>query len=47
VLDDPTLAGRLTAAGRERARTFDWSVVVGRLEDVYRRAIATGPSSLR
>jgi phosphatidylinositol alpha-mannosyltransferase len=47
VLDDPTLAGRLTAAGRERARTFDWSVVVERLEDVYRRAIATGPSSLR
>jgi phosphatidylinositol alpha-mannosyltransferase len=47
VLDDAGLAGRLAAGGRERAMTFDWSMVIGRVEDVYLRAIATGPSSLR
>lgn len=39
VLRDPQLAARLGAAGRERARTFDWSIVVGRLEELYGRAI--------
>ena len=44
VLDDAELAGRLEAAGRERALTFDWSTVVDRLEDVYERATA-GPTA--
>jgi phosphatidyl-myo-inositol alpha-mannosyltransferase len=39
VLRDPELAARLARAGRERARSFDWSIVVERLEDVYHRAI--------
>jgi phosphatidylinositol alpha-mannosyltransferase len=39
VLDDPGLARRLADAGRERARAFDWSVVVPRLESLYRRAV--------
>jgi phosphatidylinositol alpha-mannosyltransferase len=47
VLDDPDLAERLIAAGRDRARGFDWSIVVERLEDVYRRALQVGPPSLR
>lgn len=47
VLDDPNLAGRLRTAGRERAAGFDWTVVVDRIEDLYRRAIAGGPASLR
>jgi phosphatidylinositol alpha-mannosyltransferase len=47
VLDDPDLAGRLIAAGRDRAGGFDWSIVVERLEDVYRRALQVGPPSLR
>jgi phosphatidylinositol alpha-mannosyltransferase len=46
VLDDPELAARLRQAGRERARSFDWEVVVDRLEAVYRR-VATGGSPLR
>ncbi|MCD6022651.1 MAG: GDP-mannose-dependent alpha-(1-2)-phosphatidylinositol mannosyltransferase [Actinomycetia bacterium] len=39
ILRDPQLAARLGAAGRERARTFDWPTVVDRLEEVYGRAI--------
>jgi phosphatidyl-myo-inositol alpha-mannosyltransferase len=38
-LTDPDLAVRLGQAGRERARSFDWSIVVERLEELYRRAI--------
>ena len=39
VLTGPQLAARLGEAGRERARTFDWSIVVDRLEELYGRAI--------
>jgi phosphatidylinositol alpha-mannosyltransferase len=39
VLRDPALAARLGEAGRERARTFDWPLVVDRLEEVYVRAL--------
>jgi phosphatidyl-myo-inositol alpha-mannosyltransferase len=39
VLRDPQLAARLGEAGRERARTFDWPIVVDRLEELYGRAI--------
>jgi phosphatidyl-myo-inositol alpha-mannosyltransferase len=47
VLDDPALAGRLAAAGKERAAGFDWDVVAGRLEAVYRDAVAAGRPPLR
>lgn len=43
VIDDDDLARRLAAAGRERAATFDWGVVVDRIEDVY-RSVLDGPS---
>jgi phosphatidylinositol alpha-mannosyltransferase len=39
VLREPELAARLGGAGRDRARTFDWSFVVDRLEELYGRAI--------
>jgi phosphatidylinositol alpha-mannosyltransferase len=39
VLKEPELAKRLGDAGRERARTFDWPVVVDRLEELYTRGI--------
>ena len=39
VLGSPELAARLGEAGRERARTFDWPIVVDRLEALYGRAI--------
>jgi phosphatidyl-myo-inositol alpha-mannosyltransferase len=39
VLSDGDLARRLGEAGRERARTFDWPLVVDRLEELYGRAI--------
>jgi phosphatidylinositol alpha-mannosyltransferase len=39
VLKDPERAKRLGDAGRERARTFDWPVVVDRLEELYTRGI--------
>ena len=39
VLTEPGLADRLGDAGRERARTFDWPIVVDRLEELYGRAI--------
>ena len=35
---EPELAKRLGEAGRERARTFDWPIVVDRLEELYGRA---------
>jgi phosphatidylinositol alpha-mannosyltransferase len=41
VLREPELAKRLGEAGRERARTFDWPIVVDRIEEVYGRAIET------
>jgi phosphatidylinositol alpha-mannosyltransferase len=41
VLTHPELATRLGEAGRERARTFDWPIVVDRLEGLYTRAIET------
>ncbi len=47
LLGDPELAARLAAAGRERAATYDWHVVVRRLEALYDRAIDEGPASLR
>jgi phosphatidylinositol alpha-mannosyltransferase len=40
VLDDGALAMRLRGAGTERARAFDWSATVGRIEDAYRDALA-------
>jgi phosphatidylinositol alpha-mannosyltransferase len=40
VLEDAGLARRLGEAGRVRARAYDWSVVAGRLEELYRRAAA-------
>ncbi len=40
VLDDPTLAARLSAAARERARAFSWTRILPRIEAVYARATA-------
>ena len=42
ILDDPALAARLAAGGRERAAEFDWDVVAARLEELYARAISIG-----
>ena len=39
VLTEPGLAARLGEAGRTHARTFDWPIVVERLEELYHRAI--------
>jgi phosphatidylinositol alpha-mannosyltransferase len=39
VLTEPELAARLGEAGRERARSYDWSLVVDRLEALYGRAV--------
>jgi phosphatidyl-myo-inositol alpha-mannosyltransferase len=39
VLTEPGLAARLGEAGRQRARAFDWPIVVDRLEALYGRAI--------
>ena len=39
VLSEPDLARRLGEAGRERARQYDWPIVVDRLEEIYVRAI--------
>ena len=46
VLDDPALAAALVAAGHDRAASFDWEIVVGRLEALYARAAETRPRSL-
>lgn len=47
ILGDPSGAAQMSVAGRERAAEFDWSRVAGRLEQLYERAIAMGPASLR
>jgi phosphatidylinositol alpha-mannosyltransferase len=47
VLDDPELARRLGAAGTERAATFDWSLIVQRIEALYARAIQDRPAPIR
>jgi phosphatidylinositol alpha-mannosyltransferase len=47
VLDDPALAARLAGAGRVRAASFDWSEVIGRIEDAYDRALAAPAPKLR
>ena len=39
LLREPELAARLGEAGRERAKTFDWPIVVDRVEELYGRAI--------
>lgn len=39
VLQEPELTTRLGEAGRARARSFDWPVVVDRLEELYGRAV--------
>lgn len=39
LLTDPQLAARIGAAARQRARQFDWSVVVDRYLGAYRRAL--------
>ncbi|MEX0833164.1 MAG: glycosyltransferase family 4 protein [Actinomycetota bacterium] len=38
ILSDGATAARLVEAGRRRADEFDWAVVAGKLEDVYREA---------
>lgn len=43
IVIDPAMATRLSRAGQARAATFDWGVVGARLEELYRRAVATGP----
>lgn len=40
LLDDPELARRMGAAGRERARRYDWGTVAGELEAIYREVAA-------
>ena len=40
VLDDGALASTLGDAGRSRAASFDWSIVVERIESVYRSVLA-------
>jgi len=47
ILDDPSLAGRLQAAGRERAGRFDWARTVATLEGCYAEAMAIGSPPLR
>jgi phosphatidyl-myo-inositol alpha-mannosyltransferase len=47
VLDDPTLAETLAAAGRERAADFAWPGVLDQVEQAYRDALAMGMSPLR
>jgi glycosyltransferase involved in cell wall biosynthesis len=39
ILDDPELAGRLRAAGRERAKRFSWEEAAHRTLACYRRAL--------
>jgi glycogen synthase len=40
VLDDPKLACRLAAAGRERVVAYSWAAVVDRYERIYDRVLA-------
>jgi phosphatidylinositol alpha-mannosyltransferase len=46
ILDDPVLAQRLAAAGRDRADAFDWSRVGAQVLERYERAVR-GSASLR
>jgi phosphatidylinositol alpha-mannosyltransferase len=39
LLDDPARREALTAAGHDRARVFDWSVVADRVMAVYETVI--------
>jgi phosphatidyl-myo-inositol alpha-mannosyltransferase len=39
VLDDPGLGGRLAAAAGERVGRYDWDVVAGELEEIYRSVL--------
>jgi phosphatidylinositol alpha-mannosyltransferase len=43
VLTEPGLAARLGDAGRARSGEYDWSIVVDRLEELYRRAVHRPP----
>jgi phosphatidylinositol alpha-mannosyltransferase len=43
LLADPARRAALSAAGRERAARFDWSVVAGEVLQVYQAAIAADP----
>jgi phosphatidylinositol alpha-mannosyltransferase len=47
VLDEPALGLRLCEAGRTRAASADWPVVVGRLEAAYVEAVGAGAPPLR
>jgi phosphatidylinositol alpha-mannosyltransferase len=39
LLTDPVRLKELAAAGRERARRFDWPLVAGEIEEVYREVL--------
>ena len=41
VLDDPALAAKLSAAGRERSERYRWETVAEEIEAAYRDAIAS------
>ena len=43
VLTEPGLAARLGDAGRARSGEYDWSIVVDRLEELYRRVVDRPP----
>jgi phosphatidylinositol alpha-mannosyltransferase len=43
VLEDPSLADRLRAAGRQRAARFDWETVAGEVEEAYRDSSRATP----
>ena len=47
LLLDPARAKALGAAARERARTFDWPVVAGQIEEAYDEAISARSQSGR
>jgi phosphatidylinositol alpha-mannosyltransferase len=47
VLDDPAFGARLRKAGRARAASADWPVVLERLEAVYVQAVGAGAPPLR
>jgi phosphatidylinositol alpha-mannosyltransferase len=43
LLDDAGLAARLSSAAAERAERYDWEVVAGEVEEVYREVLAERP----
>jgi phosphatidyl-myo-inositol alpha-mannosyltransferase len=45
ILRDRSVAGQLKDAGRQRARTYDWDLVVDELEACYSRATAGPPGT--